>query len=278
MGFALIMMIWLTGCGKQALQTQSESKTGPVPTGPTSAELATLEQKHPDAFVNSLGMVFNSVPGTEVQFCIWETRVNDYAVYAVANAGVDGSWKKPGFKQEDTHPVVKVTWDDAQAFCAWLTKKELAEGQLKPRQRYRLPTDAEWSVAVGLESEIGGSPKQKNMKVKEVYPWGKGWARPGDSGNYHTGKLGDLAYTESVGSYRANQYGLYDMGGNVWEWCYDLYDPAERSFKGFRVLRGASWAIAGGDVMLSSCRESNNLASRHSGLTDYGFRCVLASE
>jgi len=270
----LIVVILLVGCGKQAPQAQSESKTGPVPTGPTSAELATLEKKHPDAFVNSLGMVFRPVLGTEVQFCIWETRVNDYAVYAVANTGVDGGWKKPGFKQADTHPVVKVTWDDAQAFCSWLTKKELAEGKLKPRQRYRLPTDAEWSVAVGLESEIGGSPKQKNMKVKEVYPWGKGPRTP-DSGNYHTGKLGDIEYTESAGSYRANQYGLYDMGGNVWEWCQDLYDPAERTFKGFRVLRGASWAIAGGHVMLSSCRESNNPATRH---TDYGFRCVLASE
>ena len=67
-------------------------------------------------FTNTLGMKFVPVPGTEVAFCIWETRVKDYAAYAAANAGVDGSWKEPayfkrkGFKQADTHPVVDVSW------------------------------------------------------------------------------------------------------------------------------------------------------------------------
>ncbi|MDC0143901.1 hypothetical protein OAK45_05155 [Verrucomicrobia bacterium] len=70
----------------------------------------------PKAFTNTLGMKFVPVPGTEVSFCIWETRVKDYAAYAAANAGVDGSWKEPayfkrkGFKQADTHPVVDVSW------------------------------------------------------------------------------------------------------------------------------------------------------------------------
>ena len=82
-------------------------------------------------FTNTLGMKFVPVPGTEVAFCIWETRVKDYAAYAAANAGVDGSWKKPEFKQADTHPVVNVNWNDAQAFCAWLTEKELREGKIK---------------------------------------------------------------------------------------------------------------------------------------------------
>ena len=167
------MAVAFLGCGKKAPQTQSKSKTGPVPTGPTSAELATLEQKHPDAFVNSLGMVFRPVPGTEVQFCIWETRVKDYKAYAEANTGVDNNWKRPirnsPFTQTDMHPVVRVNWNDAQAFCAWLTKKELAAGKLKAGQRYRLPTDAEWSVAVGLEKETGNSPNEKAEGIKGVY-------------------------------------------------------------------------------------------------------------
>jgi len=122
----------------------------------------TTKPTPPKAFTNTLGMVFKSVPGTEVQFCIWETRVKDYAVFAAANAGVNGSWKQPGFKQADTHPVVRVSWNDAQAFCAWLTKKELAEGKIKAGQKYRLPTDAEWSVAVGLGKEKGNTPPEKS--------------------------------------------------------------------------------------------------------------------
>ena len=69
----------------------------------------TTKPTPPKAFTNTLGMKFVPVPGTEVQFCIWETRVKDYASYAAANAGVDGSWKSPGFTQEDTHPVVRMS-------------------------------------------------------------------------------------------------------------------------------------------------------------------------
>jgi formylglycine-generating enzyme required for sulfatase activity len=125
-----------------------------------------LEQKHPNAFVNSLGMVFKSVPGTEVQFCIWETRVKDYAAYAAVNTSVDGEWKSPRFKQEDTHPVVKVSWNDAQAFCVWLTKKEVAAGKIKVGQRYRLPTDADWSVAVGLGKEVGKTAEESETSIR----------------------------------------------------------------------------------------------------------------
>jgi len=111
-------------------------------------------------FVNTLGMKFVTMPGTEVAFCIWESRVENYAVCAAAIAGVDASWKNPrystiSFTQTDTHSVVMVSWEDAQAFCTWLTKKELAAGKLKAGQRYRLPTDAEWSVAVGFGKRDG---------------------------------------------------------------------------------------------------------------------------
>jgi formylglycine-generating enzyme required for sulfatase activity len=115
-------------------------------------------------------MKFVPVPGTEVSFCIWETRVKDYAAYAAANSGVDVGWKSLGFTQSDTHPVVRVSWKDAQAFYAWLTKKELAAGRIKAGQKYRLPTDAEWSVAVGLGQEKGDTPEEKQMGIKDEYP------------------------------------------------------------------------------------------------------------
>ena len=57
-------------------------------------------------FTNTLGMKFTPVQGTEIWFCIWETRVKDYAAYAAANVGVDANWKKVFFKQTDTEPVV----------------------------------------------------------------------------------------------------------------------------------------------------------------------------
>jgi formylglycine-generating enzyme required for sulfatase activity len=226
------------------------------------------------AFTNTLGMVFKPVPGTEVQFCIWETRVKDYAAFAAVNSGVDESWKKPfgdKFKQEDTHPVVNVSWNDAQAFCAWLTKKELAEGKIKAGQKYRLPTDAEWSVAVGLGKEQGNTPGDKNNGIKDVYPWGKELPPPVGAGNYgEILKMDKFDYTSPVGSFAVNQHDLHDMGGNVWEWCEDWYDPAA---KAGRVLRGASWSMLFPDILLSSYRLI--YAPDHHYRSDVGFRCVL---
>mgnify|MGYP002172875652 CR=1 FL=1 len=110
------------------------------------------QDKQTKPFTNTLGMKFVPVKGTDVQFSMWETRVKDYAEYAAANAGVDGSWKIVGFTQANPHPVVNVSWEDAVAFCAWLTKKEMAEGRIKAGQKYRLPTDAEWTAAALLQA------------------------------------------------------------------------------------------------------------------------------
>jgi formylglycine-generating enzyme required for sulfatase activity len=220
-------------------------------------------------FTNTLGMKFVPVPGTGAAFCIWETRVKDYAAYAAANAGVDGSWKKPfgdKFKQEDTHPVVRVNWDDANAFCEWLTRKEMAEGKIKAGQKYRLPTDAEWSVAVGLGQEKGNTPEAKSRGIKDVYPWGKEWPPPKGVGNYEFDDK--FEYTSPVGSFAANKLGLHDMGGNVYEWCEDKWNPTRT----YRVLRGASWSNYRPGGLLSSYRGGITPGGRYDYL---GFRCVL---
>jgi formylglycine-generating enzyme required for sulfatase activity len=223
-------------------------------------------------FTNTLGMKFVPVAGTEVAFCIWETRVKDYAAYAAANAGVDESWKNfgiAGFKQADTHPVVRVSWEDANAFCAWLTKKELAEGKIKAGQKYRLPTDAEWSVAVGLGQEKGKTPNEKSRGIKDVYPWGKEWPPPKEAGNYSKIlNVDNFEYTSPVGSFAVNKLGLHDMGGNVYEWCEDKYRPTNA----YRVLRGASWYYGGPDTLLASDRGIFTPVYRSN---DFGFRCVL---
>jgi len=218
------------------------------------------------------------VPGTEVQFCIWETRVKDYKAYAEANTGVDNNWKRPirnsPFTQTDMHPVVRVNWNDAQAFCAWLTKKELAEGKIKAVQKYSLPTDEEWSVAVGLGKEEGNTPRAKSEGIKGVYPWGQQWPPPKGAGNYDDRRLkvDGFEFASPVGSFAVNKYGIHDLGGNAMEWCEDLYDPAEKKY---RVERGAHYGKFTRSGMLSS----------HRGAMPYdwrsifsGFRCVLAGE
>ena len=129
-------------------------------------------------WTNGLGQIFVPVPGTKVLFCIWDTRVQDYRAYANANLGeVDGSWQTPYFHDlqvtpQATCPVVMVSWNDANAFCAWLTKQEQASGLISQNQRYRLPTDFEWSVAVGLNESREESPAGKSMRIQGVYPWG----------------------------------------------------------------------------------------------------------
>ena len=202
-------------------------------------------------------------------FSIWDVRVIDYGVYAAANSGVYASWKDPGFVQGPDHPVVNVSWNDAQAFCTWLTKKERGEGKIKTDERYRLPTDAEWSVAVGLLGEVGSTPREKNGKIEGVYPWGRQWPPPKDAGNYHQ-SLGvdDYEYTSPVGSFKPNKHGLYDMGGNVWQWCEDWYDGNQK----YRVLRGASWLNFSPVNLLSSYRVSIYPDFRSDS---FGFRCVL---
>jgi formylglycine-generating enzyme required for sulfatase activity len=165
--------------------------------------------------------------------------------------------------------VVIVNWENAQGFCAWLTKKELAEGKIKAGQKYRLPTDAEWSVAVGLGKETGNTPKEKNERIKGVYPWGKEWPPPVGAGNYNKSlKVDKFDYTSSVGSFAVNKLGLHDMGGNVREWCEDKYSPTSAN----RVLRGASGLGNNPDYLLSSRRDGNTPGDRY---YDVGFRCVL---
>jgi formylglycine-generating enzyme required for sulfatase activity/tRNA A-37 threonylcarbamoyl transferase component Bud32 len=107
------------------------------------------------------------------------------------------SWRNPGFSQADDHPVDVITWNDAEAFCDWLTRKE--------GRAYRLPTEAEWEYA----------------------------CRAGTNTIYYFGddpsKLGEYAWrglqTHPVGQRKPNSWGLYDMIGDIFQWCSDWYFP-----------------------------------------------------
>jgi hypothetical protein len=214
---------------------------------------------------NTLGMKFVPVPGTAVLFSIWETREQDYGAFARATGR---AWSNANAGA--THPAVNVSWEDAQAFCQWLTDKERREDRLGPGQSYRLPTDAEWSIAVGLTNEPGSTPAEKNGIVQNHYPWGTQWPPPRGAGNY-AGRLNIDPYvrTSPVGSFNSNKYGLYDLGGNVWEWIEDKWSLSTNA----RTIRGASFHFETPIHLASSSRTNGPSADRNDNL---GFRVVVA--
>jgi len=278
---------------------------------------------------NTLGMRFITVPDTDVQFSVYQTRVEDFATFIQETGYVhmqetndpssrmwsvdrDGlkqrgkNWEDPGFSQKGNDPVVGVTWYDAKAFCEWLTTRERASGRLPAGWEYRLPTDAEWSIAVGLHEDPRLAPWQKDMKIREQFPWNfqlrpgqQVWPPPKGAGNYAGAEVDDghwpitvlkpipgyqdpFPRTAPVGSFSPNPYGIYDLGSNVCEWCEDMYGTgpailpnnqkvADASI--YRVLRGSNWGDMGHNLLLSSSRINCLPSARYDG---YGFRCVLA--
>ncbi|MBN2354850.1 formylglycine-generating enzyme family protein [candidate division KSB1 bacterium] len=163
----------------------------------------------------------------------------------------DVSWRNPGFPQGDDHPVVNVSWRDARAFCEWAG--------------CRLPEESEWEYA----ARDGGK------KIK--YAWGNDSPQGSKGGNvgdesgrevlhllaYFEGYDDGYVFTAPVASFAANQLGLHDMTGNVWEWCMTQYEeyigprPPQRQFSPMpmetsRVLRGGSYAD---DPAFSRCSD-----------------------
>lgn len=148
-------------------------------------------------------------------------------------------------------PVVGVSWEDAAAYAKWAGK--------------RLPTEAEWELAAR-----GGTENGK-------YPWG-------DEPDLQFANVGSFGIAP-VKSFKPNGYGIYDMIGNVWEWCYDWYDPEYYSKsprenpKGpksgkYKVLRGWAWYCNADQVKVTKRYSSDPTARSYS----YGFRCVKPAE
>lgn len=217
----------------------------------------------------------------DVQFSVYLTTRKDFEAFATATHLKSEAWRNPGFEQGPDHPIVNVSWREANAFCEWLTKKERDAGLLKANESYRLPTDLEWSKAVGLAAEKGVTPEERDMGVPDVYPWGKEWPPPHDAGNYSAepetqteiplpGFDDGYRHTSPVGKFRVNAFGLYDMGGNVWQWTSDFWNSENRA----KTLRGSSWYNGGIPLaLLSSCRISSSPDTFHD---TYGFRIVKA--
>ena len=175
-----------------------------------------------------------------------------------AGLKVDATWASPGFVQTERDPVVCVNWNDAQAFIAWLNAKE-------GTRAYRLPTEAEWEYACRAGSEGAyGFGDDANLLV--LYAWTDATAG---------------GRTHPAGSKQANAWGLFDMHGNVWQWCQDWFDektyvstlvtdPKGPATGEWRVMRGGSW-YSHADRCRASFRGGNFPTSRFSFV---GFRVV----
>lgn len=229
--------------------------------------------KPPDSVLQAGSLVFKATNGP--------VDLNDYSQWWRWTIGAD--WRNPegpGSNIEDrmNHPAVHIAWEDAEAYANWAGK--------------RLPTEAEWEWAA-----MGG---RKDTK----YPWGNDPVeQASDKANFWQGKfpyqnyvLDGFERTAPVKSFPANPYGLYDLAGNVWEWCQDKYDvnayeryaqegvakdpsgsevyndPRE-PYTPKHVIRGGSFLC--NDSYCSGYRVARRMSSsKDSGFNHTGFRCV----
>lgn len=156
------------------------------------------------------------------------------------------NWRSPGFPQTAEHPVLDVTWNDAAAFCRWLSK---AEGKT-----YRLPTEAEWEYACraggSARYSFGDNPDDLVQRTNTLGARGRTEFPHVQDVTAAAGEK--LHFTMPVGGFAPNAFGLYDMHGNVWEWCADWYaadyyahspvdDPQGPDSGDTRVRRGGGW-------------------------------------
>ena len=174
------------------------------------------------------------------------------------------SWREPGFSQSKVHPVVCVSWHDAQAYVSWLSSKT--------GEQYRLLSESEWEYVARAGTtgpfHFGSTISTNLANYNGNYTYGGGLE------GIYRGK------TVSVGSFPANSFGLHDVHGNVWEWVEDCWHenyqgaPQDGSawvtggYCGHRVLRGSSWNVTP-RYLRSANRGRDEAGVRYSG---YGFR------
>jgi formylglycine-generating enzyme required for sulfatase activity len=205
-------------------------------------------------YLVTVGEYLRFADDTKSHFPVWLERDNEYNV----ETGSKDYYKSLGFSRSaDNFPIVGVSWEDARIYCEWLSNKT--------GKRYRLPTEAEWEYAAR------GGHKSKHYKysgsnsIKEV-AW---YAENGSS------------KPQPVGKKKANELGLFDMSGNVWEWCGDWYgeypsepqiNPTGPGSGSSRVYRGGSW-----HDYADYCRVSHRFHHTPGRRNSYlGFRIVLS--
>ncbi len=189
-------------------------------------------------------------------------------------AGFD--WKNPGFPQDENSPVVNVSWNDAKKMAGWLSEKN---GRI-----FRLPTEAEWEYACRAgtaTSRFWGDDPGMACEYANVADEAAKSRFPA----WHIHQCNDgFVFTSPAGKFKPNAFGLYDMLGNVWEWCEDNY--LARSYQSYPsrnplvrkrgvsdlVIRGGSWYSRPRYVRSAS---RDHLHDSHRRGNDVGFRLVI---
>lgn len=174
-------------------------------------------------------------------------------------AGVNWKYDSQGTvrpQSDYNHPVIHVSWNDAVEFTKWLSNKS--------KKKYRLPTEAEWEYAARGGASLGSATANIYAGSNNI-----------DEVAWYTSNSGSK--TQPVGRKKANEQGIYDMSGNVWEWCSDWYgnyisgsqtNPQGPSSGSGRVLRGGSWLSDARGCRLSDRNRSSTGYRSNGG----GFR------
>jgi formylglycine-generating enzyme required for sulfatase activity len=273
---ALLLVSWLVGVNNQVAYQQPPPLFPPAGADPIVSIVFMDSVERGESFRNTLGagMVWiapgdfamgdRSRRGDSDERPVHEVRLTS-GFWLGETDVTNAQWKalmgtEPGAFIGGNRPVENVSWNDAVDFCKKLTAKERAAGRLPTGIQYRLPTEAQWEYAcrAGTTGDFAGN--------LEAMAW-------------HDTNSG--SETHDVKMKRPNAWGLYDMHGNVWEWCADWYgsysdgmaeDPTGVPTGALRVYRGGSWTSPAG-YCRSASRGRNSPGFRNIYL---GFRLAAA--
>lgn len=250
-----VVLMLSTGCDPKPSGRSTESPAG-VPAQPSLVPTANMIPIKAGMF-------------TRIKFPVTLTRDFWLGKYEVTQGEFTSLMgKNPShFTGDSNRPVEKVTLLDANAYCATLTQRERAAGRLPRGYEYRLPTEAEWEYAclAGSTNRFGFAGE--DVATGDKYAW--------------TAENSD-ATTHPIGSKLPNSWGLYDMHGNVWEWCSDwfepyppkpLMDPEGPASGKYKVFKGGGW-----NQDLEFARSANRfMMSPSNGIHFVGFRVALSA-